>query len=65
MVVQPQVPPLRFGLAVGQDLADQPGQVEGLALVQACLAAGQGEQRVDEVLLLGTGGQHPLVGGAE
>jgi hypothetical protein len=33
-------------------------------LVQACLAAGQGEQRVDEVLLLGAGCQDPFMGGA-
>ena len=58
-------PALRFGLAVGQDFASQAGQVEGLALVQTCLAACQCEQRVDELVLLGAGCQDPLMGGAQ
>ena len=59
--VQRQVPVLRFGLAGGEDLAGHGGQVEGLALVQARLPAGEREQRVDELLLLGAGGEYPLV----
>jgi hypothetical protein len=59
--VHGQVPVLRFGLAGGQDLAGYGGQVEGLPLVQACLPPRQHEQRVDDLLLLGTGRQDPFM----
>jgi hypothetical protein len=51
--VQRQVPGLRVGLTGDQDLAGHGGQVEGLRFVRACLAPRQGEQRLDELLLLG------------
>ena len=60
-----QVPVAALGPAGSHDLAGHVGQVEGLVRVEACLAAGQGEQRIDELLLLGAGGQDPLVGGAQ
>ena len=34
------------------------GQVEGLASVEASLAAGQGQQRLDELFLLFAGFEH-------
>ena len=63
--MQRQVPGLGVGLTGDQDLAGHSGQVEGLRLVQACLPPRQGEQRFDELLLLGTGGQDPLMRGAQ
>ena len=41
-----------------QDLAGDGRQVDGLAAVEAALAAGQGEQRLDEALLFGVGGEY-------
>ena len=38
------------------------GQVERLPLLDAALAGGQGEQRVDQAFLLITQGQHLLAG---
>lgn len=62
--MQRQVPGLGVGLTGGQDLAGHGGQVAGLGCVQAGLAQRKGQQRVDE-LLLGAGGQGPLVRGAQ
>src|SRR5262249_59080813 len=41
-----------------EDLTGDGRQVDGLALANAALAAGQGEQRLDEAFLLGVGGEH-------
>src|SRR5262249_50954601 len=46
------------GAAGPQDLPGDGCQVDGLALAEAALAAGQGEQRLDEAFLLGVGGEH-------
>src|ERR1700677_974214 len=45
------------GAGGGQEGAGDGGQVGGLALVEAGFAAGQGEQCLDEVFLLGVGGE--------
>jgi hypothetical protein len=47
-----------------QDRAGDGRQVHGLALAEAALAAGQGEQRLDEAFLLGVGGEYFPGGGA-
>jgi hypothetical protein len=47
-------------LAGAQDLCGDPGEVQGLAPVEAALAAGQGQQRVDQPFLLLSFGEHIL-----
>src|ERR1019366_304470 len=47
-------------LAGAQDLCGDAGEVEGLPAVQAALAAGQGQQRVDQPFLLLSFGEHVL-----
>ena len=49
-------------MAGGHDGADHVAQVESFLPVETALAAGQGEQRLDEPLLLIPCGQHPLAG---
>ena len=49
-------------VAGGHDGADHVAQVESFLPVETALAAGQGEQRLDEPLLLIPCGQHPLAG---
>jgi hypothetical protein len=39
-----------------QDFVGDCGQVDGLAMLEAALAAGRGEQRLDQALLLGERG---------
>jgi hypothetical protein len=57
------------GAGGGQGFAGDGGQVRGLALAGADFAAGQGEQRLEEVFLLGVGGEQfpadalPRIGG--
>ncbi len=46
-----------------QDAGGDGGEVEGLAAVEAALAAGEGEQCLDELFLLVAGFQQVLAGG--
>src|ERR1035437_6383978 len=48
------------GLGGGQGSAGDVRQIQGLALAGVGLAAGQGEQRLDEAFLLGVGGEQLL-----
>ena len=50
--VQSQPATLDLIVAVGERLADQRGQVHGLATFETTLAAGQAEERVDQLLEL-------------
>ena len=54
-----------FWLEGVQDAGGDGGEVEELAVVEAALAAGQGEQRLDELFLLVAGFQHVFAGGPE
>jgi hypothetical protein len=63
--LQRQVLVCRFGLAGREDVAGHGGQVEWFSVIQSGLPARQREQRVDELLLLGAGGEYSLMGGAE
>jgi hypothetical protein len=45
-----------------QHVVDNRGQVEGILVVQAALAAGQGEQRLDELFLFVLRGEDVVAG---
>jgi len=66
---QPRAQPDAADVGVGppgrHHLPHHLGQVERLADVQPGLAAGEGEQRVDQPFLLLAGDEHPLVRGAQ
>ena len=54
-----------FGTASLEDLGGDGGEIEGLALVEAALAAGEGEQRFDQPFLLLADDEDALAGFAE
>jgi hypothetical protein len=63
--VHGQVPIICVGLAGRHGLAADFREVDGLPAVEAGLAAGEGDQRADEVLLLCAGCQDAFVGGTQ
>jgi hypothetical protein len=63
--VDAQAPALRLPDAVGHHLADHVGQIEELTVLQSPLATGQGEQSLDDLLLLPARGQQVLARGPQ
>jgi hypothetical protein len=56
---------LRRGAPGSEDGFGHVGQVEGLTAIEAGLSSGEGEERVDQLLVLDAGGEHSLVRGPE
>jgi hypothetical protein len=52
-----------LGLEVDKGRGDGRGEVDRFAFIEPALAAGEGEERLDQVRLLVVGGEHLLGGG--